>query len=108
MARRKKIKKTTLPPDTGTLNATITAEDGLFINADEEAAYRITKKSMQTRMEADADWKDGINQFRVRAMEDMARIDGIEGYVRRNIELLTKKVLTLEEKVEQLSNRKPL
>ena len=34
MARRKKIKKTTLPPDTGTLNATIAIEDGLFNHGD--------------------------------------------------------------------------
>ena len=108
MARRKKVKKTTLPPDTGTLNATITASDGLFMNVDEEASFRITKRVVQNKMEADADWKDGINQFRERAMQDMARIDGVEGYVRRNIESLMEQVLVLEKRVEQLSNRKPL
>jgi hypothetical protein len=108
MARRKKIKKTTLPPDTGTLNATIAADDGLFINPSEDASYRITKSVIQNKMEADADWRDGINQFRTVASLDIAKIDLVEGYARRNIELLTKKVLALEEKLEQLSNRKPL
>ena len=108
MARRKKITKTTLPPDTGTLNATIAAEDGLFLSVDEESAYRITKKVVQSRMEADADWKDGMNQFRERAVQNMARIDGIESYTRRNIELLVERVLVLEKMVEQISTRKPL
>ena len=104
MARRRKLKKTTLPPDTGTLNGAITASDGLFMNVDEEASYRITKQVVQNKMEADADWRDGMNQFRERAMQDMARIDGIEGYTRRNIELLTRQVLILEEKIEKLLN----
>ena len=104
MARRKKIKKTTIPLNMGTLNATINAEDTLFTSVNDEATYRITKEVIQSKMEADADWKDGMNAFREKAMQDMARIDGVEGYVRRNIELLMEKVLTLEEKVEQLSN----
>ena len=108
MARRKKIVKTTLPPDTGTLNATITANDGLFINVDEESSYRITKRVIQNKLEADADWRDGMSQFREVALLDIAKIGLLEHYARTNIELLMDKVLALEKKVEQLSNRKPL
>tara|TARA_Y100000310_G_C20306783_1_gene634327 strand:+ start:43 stop:369 length:327 start_codon:yes stop_codon:yes gene_type:complete len=108
MARRKKVAKTTLPPNTGTLDAVINNTAELFTNVSEDASYRITKSVIQNKMEADADWKDGINQFRERAMKDIARIDSIEGYVRRNIELLVKKVLALEKKVEHLSSRRTL
>jgi len=108
MARRKKIVKTTLPPDTGTLNAVINDSADLFTNVSEDASFRITKSAIQNKLEADADWKDGINQFREVATLDIAKIELIEGYARRNIELLVERVLVLEKMVEQLSNRKPL
>ena len=50
------------------------------------------------------DWKDGMNTFREKASLDLAKIDILEGFMHRNIELLLGKVLVLEEKVEQLSN----
>ena len=108
MARRKKIVKTTLPPDTGTLNAVINDSADLFTNVSEHASFRITKSAIQNKLEADADWRDGINQFRERTMLSVDKIELIEEYARRNIELLVEKVLTLEKMVEQLSNRKPL
>ena len=108
MTRRKKIVKTTLPPDTGTLNAVINDSADLFTNVSEDASFRITKSAIQNKLEADADWRDGINRFREVAMIDIAKIELIEGYARRNIELLVERVLVLEKMVEQLSNRKPL
>ena len=108
MAQRKKIVKTTLPPNTGTLNAAIDVDDGLFVNVNEEASYRVTKRMAQNKLEAHADWQDGMNQFRERAMSGIEKIELIEGYTRRNIELLMKKVLALEKKVEQLSSKRPL
>ena len=103
MAKRKKIIKYDLPPNLGTL---ATDEDipGLYTNVTDEATFRITKSVVQNKLEADMDWKDGINAFREHANLEFARIDGLEGYMHRNVELLLKKVLILEEKVEQLSN----
>ena len=104
MAKRKKIVKYDLPPDLGTLNAAVNTTAGLFTNVSDEATFRITKSIIQNKLEADMDWKDGINAFRDSANLDLAKIDNLEGYMHRNVELLLKKVLVLEEKVEQLSN----
>ena len=103
MAKRKKIVKRDLPPNLGTLDAT---EDipGLYTNIEDEATFRITKSVVQNKLEADMDWRDGMNAFREKATLDVAKIDSLEGYMHRNVELLFKKVLILEEKVEQLSN----
>jgi len=104
MVKRKKIVKHDLPPDLGTLHAAVNATAGLYTNVSDEATFRITKSIIQNKLEADMDWKDGMNQFRERASLDIAKIDNLEGYMHRNVELLLKKVLVLEEKVEQLSN----
>jgi len=104
MAKRKKIVKRDLPPDLGTLNAAVNNTAGLYTNVSDEATFRITKSVVQNKLEADMDWQDGMNQFREKANLDFAKIDSLEGYMHRNVELLLKKVLILEEKVEQLSN----
>lgn len=104
MAKRKKIVKRDLPPDLGTLNAAVRETAEMFTNVDDEATFRITKSVVQNKLEADMDWRDGINVFREKANLDLAKIDSLEGYMHRNVELLLKKVLILEEKVEQLSN----
>ena len=104
MARRKKIIKHDLPPNLGTLDAVVNNTAELYTNVSDEATFRITKSVVQNKLEADLDWKDGMNAFREKANLEFARIDGLEGYMHRNVELLLKKVLILEEKVEQLSN----
>jgi len=104
MARRKKIVKRDLPPNLGTLDAAVNNTAGLFTNIEDEATFRITKSVVQNKLEADMDWRDGMNAFREKAILDLAKIDNLEGYMHRNVELLLKKVLILEEKVEQLSN----
>ena len=104
MAKRKKIVKRDLPPNLGTLDAAVNNTAELYTNVSDEATFRITKNVVQNKLEADMDWKDGMSQFRERANLDLAKIDNLEGFMHRNIELLLKKVLVLEEKVEQLSN----
>jgi hypothetical protein len=104
MAKRKKIVKRDLPPDLGTLNAAVRETAEMFTNIEEEATFRITRSVIQNKLENDMDWKDGMNKFREKATLDIAKIDNLEGYMHRNVELLLKKVLILEEKVERLSN----
>ena len=70
MAKRKKIVKHDLPPDLGTLNAAVNTTAGLFTNVSDEATFRITKSIIQNKLEADMDWKDGINVFREKANLD--------------------------------------
>ena len=104
MAKRKKIVKHDLPPNLGTLDAAVNNTAELYTNVSDEATFRITKSIVQNKLEADLDWKDGMNAFREKANLDLAKIDSLEGYMHGNVELLLKKVLILEEKVEQLSN----
>ena len=100
MARKKKIVKRDLPPDLGTLNAAVRETAEMYTNVSDEATFRITKSIVQNKLEADMDWRDGMNAFREKANLDLAKIDNLEGFMHRNIELLLGKVLVLEEKVE--------
>ena len=104
MGKRKKIVKRDLPPDLGTLNAAVRETAEMYTNVSDEATFRITKSIVQNKLEADMDWKDGMNTFCEKASLDLAKIDILEGFMHRIIELLLGKVLVLEEKGEQLSN----
>ena len=76
--------------------------DDIILSPDSGAEYRIQKDTSQNKLEADNDWRAGINAFRSSATLELEKIPLLEGHLYNTMESLLQRLLLLEKKVEIL------